>query len=72
MKNSTTCPKCQGSKILYIPGRNANMNVANLIMTGMFSYVPVDRYVCEGCGFVEEWITTPGDVEKLKQKYSRI
>ena len=71
MKNSNTCPKCQGSKIMKVPGEAANKNVSNLIMTGMFSAVPVDRYICEGCGFAEEWVTLESDLAKLKQKFDR-
>ncbi|MEM7367528.1 MAG: hypothetical protein AAF587_02935 [Bacteroidota bacterium] len=69
MKNSTTCPKCSGTKILRIPGRVLSDGAGNFISAGIFRYARVDRYVCESCGYSEEWIATKDDIEKLKNKY---
>jgi hypothetical protein len=43
----------------------------NDIPTGSFSFrtVKVTRYLCGSCGFSEEWIDSPEDLHKLKEKY---
>jgi hypothetical protein len=31
--------------------------------------VPVTRYVCGNCGFTEEWIDDPSQLEELRQRF---
>jgi predicted nucleic-acid-binding Zn-ribbon protein len=68
MKKSNKCPKCNSQEIIRIPGRVSGVGAGNIIMTGMtvFSAVKVTRYLCTDCGFSEEWIDDPKDIEKLK------
>jgi hypothetical protein len=35
----------------------------------IFSAISVTRYVCGQCGFSEERLDSPEDLEKLKKKY---
>lgn len=69
MKESNKCPKCDSSDIVRIDGGMGENQ--NNISTGMtiFSYVPVNRYVCVDCGFTEEWIDSPEDRAKLKKRF---
>ena len=30
--------------------------------------VKVDRYVCAGCGFIEEWVQNPKDMARMIKK----
>ncbi len=72
MKNTHICPKCQNSGILKIRGTTGAYGTGNNIPVGWtnFSAVLVDRYVCERCGYSEEWIDTE-DIHKLKKKYGK-
>ena len=72
MKKSNVCPKCGSNDILMIPGSSGAYGVGNNIQVGWstFSAVLVDRYVCCGCGFSEEWIDEK-DIEKLKEKFGK-
>lgn len=66
MKQTKTCPKCGGGEIARIDGSVGAYGVGNNVMTGksIFSAVNVNRYVCLGCGFTEEWIDEE-DLEKI-------
>ena len=72
MKKTGMCPKCGGREILYAPGEAGAYGVGNNIPTGstIFSRVPVDRYICAACGYVEEWVDGEG-LERLKKKLGR-
>lgn len=67
MKNTKTCPKCGGNKILRVDGQCGVYGVGNNIPTGMtiFGAVMVNRYLCADCGYSEEWIDKD-DIEKVK------
>jgi len=72
MKTKKACPKCGSRDIVIIPGSVGASGAGNNVSTGwtVFSSVKVTRYLCSGCGFIEEWIDNPEDLEKIKQKYS--
>lgn len=71
MKNTKTCPKCNGTDIVKIKGSTGAYGVGNNIQVGLtnFSAVLVNRYLCCNCGYSEEWIDKE-DLAKLKKKYS--
>lgn len=58
MKNSGICPKCGSGDLVRFDGYCGAYGAGNNLMTGttVFSAVDVNRYVCLGCGFTEEWI----------------
>lgn len=68
MKDHKKCPKCSGTKIVKIPGRT-DLDYFNFIKVGMFSSVYVTRYLCDKCGYSEEWIDEKEDIEKIVEKY---
>ncbi|MFA6549952.1 MAG: hypothetical protein WCT36_01185 [Candidatus Gracilibacteria bacterium] len=70
MKNTNKCPKCSGEKIIKIPGRNRN-SYFNLINAKMFSAIYVTRYLCNKCGYSEEWIDGKEDINKLVERYGK-
>jgi hypothetical protein len=35
----------------------------------IFSSVKVTRFLCSGCGYSEEWVESPADIERLRKKY---
>jgi DNA-directed RNA polymerase subunit RPC12/RpoP len=71
MKNTGTCPKCNGKVVIKIPGAAGAYGSGNNIPAGVtiFSSVKVSRYLCGTCGFSEEWIDNHDDLTKLERKY---
>ena len=66
MKTSAACPKCGSTEIYRIPNpmrREADPR----IQTGWtyWSSIPVTRYLCGQCGFIEEWIASQTDLAAL-------
>lgn len=72
MKQSGICPKCGGREILTIPGWVEASGSGNNIPVGWtyLSAVKVNRYLCCGCGYSEEWIDK-GDIPALVAKYKK-
>ena len=60
MKNTCKCPKCGGTEILRIDGRSVIGGVIPAGWTG----AKLNRFLCIGCGYSEEWITQT-DIAKL-------
>ena len=67
MKNTKCCPKCESGNIVRIDGYAGAYGSGNNILVGasIFSAVKVNRYICCGCGFTEEWIDTE-DIPKIE------
>ena len=56
--------------IIRIPGRHHGYGAGNIINMGFARpTVKVTRYLCSNCGYVEEWIDDPSDIQRLKNKY---
>ena len=74
MQNSKTCPKCQSTEIIHIPGVARAFGAGNNISAGatIFSSVKVTRYLCASCGFSEEWIELADDIAAIKKKYRSV
>ena len=68
MKKAGVCPKCKGADIVRVPGgiRSTMDSTQNFVTCG-FRSAPVDRYICCGCGFSEEWLRED-DLEKIRRK----
>lgn len=71
MKQSGMCPKCHSNDIIRVPGATALHGRFNTIPTGftLSRLVIVTRYVCGQCGFSEEWVENPEQIENLKKRY---
>jgi hypothetical protein len=68
MKNTYTCPKCGSSDILRIPDNPRRHSSGNNIYTStatLFGKIPVIRYVCCRCGYVENWVEHEDEIHKL-------
>lgn len=74
MKNTGICPKCGKTVISRIDGMEGFSSSWHAIRMGMIASnsVPVTRYVCISCGFVEDWVDVPEDREKIKERYGVI
>lgn len=73
MKNTKMCLKCNGNKIIRIPGQTGVYGVGNNVPVGGFKgTVNVTRYLCCNCGYTEEWIDNEKDIKKLEEKYEAL
>lgn len=72
MKNTKRCPKCKSTDIIIIVGSVGAYGAGNNIPIGwpIFTSVLVNRYLCCGCGYSEEWINRE-DIPKLEKRYKR-
>ena len=72
MKNSLRCPKCGSGRIARIPnnGRYANGNNiylrSSVVLAGR---IPLIKYVCCECGYVEEWVESGEDLAKIEREF---
>ena len=71
MRYSNTCPKCKSRTVVRIQdnGRYANGNNIYTTTRTLFGRIPVIRYVCCSCGYVEEWVETPEELEKIRKTF---
>lgn len=69
MKNSNHCTKCDSTAIIQIKGGGTWTGYYNHISTGTLKPILVTRYLCGVCGFSEEWIDNPKDIDKLIKKH---
>lgn len=59
MKNTGRCPKCGGTHIIRVLDNARRYGSGNNIYTStvtLFGKIPVIRYVCYDCGYVENWV----------------
>jgi len=63
MKTSGQCAKCSSEEIKRISGENQSKIG---VPTGALSWVPVTRYICTQCGFLEEYVEGDEALKKLK------
>ncbi|VIG69969.1 Uncharacterised protein [Clostridioides difficile] len=71
MKNIKKCPKCGSTDIVCVPD-NAHKYLANSIAitkTVTVQRVPVSRYVCCSCGYLENWIETNYELNIIKNNF---
>ena len=68
MKNTARCPKSGSHNLVRVPD-DAHRYLGNSI--SITKVVPVARYVCCDCGYVEDWVETQKDLETLQREYSR-
>ena len=73
MKNTLTCPKCGCKRIIRVPD-GAHRYLANSIcMTKALTVerVPVARYVCAGCGYVENYVESRAGLSRLEEFFGK-
>lgn len=70
MRNTGICPKCSSRDILRIPDQSGRYASGNNIYTTKWTLlgkIPVIRYICLDCGYVENWVEEPAQRERLRQ-----
>ena len=74
MKNSMRCPKCGSKNIVRIsdnPARYSSGNNIYLSRLTLARKIPVIRYVCCGCGYVENWIEAESGLREIERAIGR-
>jgi predicted RNA-binding Zn-ribbon protein involved in translation (DUF1610 family) len=72
MKNTNHCPKCNSEDIIRVKGQSKGWGAGSNIPTGLtiFEATLVTRYVCGNCGFIESWLDSLEQIEKVKKVYT--
>ena len=68
MKNTNTCPKCGGRRILRVEDGMNSTGIS--LYLGILSLIPVTRYVCTDCGYAESWVDKQY-LEDLNRQYKK-
>lgn len=68
MRSTNICPKCNCNDIAAIGGGVFKGNIYNTISVGL-STIYMTRYVCLSCGFTENYVEDPDDLQKIARKY---
>lgn len=72
MKNAGCCPKCGSPRIVRVPDqarRHASGNNIYTTTVTLFGKIPVIRYVCCGCGYVENWVESPAELAEIERVF---
>lgn len=72
MKNTRKCPKCGSVNIVRVPDNPNRHASGNNIYTSTFTLmnkIPVIRFVCCDCGYVENWVETQNERDKIQRTF---
>ncbi|MCI8597686.1 MAG: hypothetical protein HFJ10_04490 [Lachnospiraceae bacterium] len=72
MKNERKCPKCASQNVVRVPDncyRHASGNNIYTTTVTLIGKIPVIRYVCCDCGYVENWVEHKNELEKIKRTF---
>lgn len=72
MKNTRKCTKCGAINIVRIPDnpyRHASGNNIYTSTATLIGKIPVIRYVCCDCGYVENWVERESELRKIKKVF---
>ena len=72
MKYTKHGPKCGSQNIVRVPDNPNRHASGNNIYTSTFTLmkkIPVIRYVCCDCGYVENWVETQGERDEIKRTF---
>ena len=72
MKNTKCCPKCHSGNIVRVPdnpSRHASGNNIYTTTITLFGKIPVIRYVCCDCGYVENWVEKRQELDEIKHTW---
>ena len=72
LKNTWQCPKCGATDVVRIPDNSSRHASGNNIYTStytLFGKIPVIRYVCCECGYVENWVEAKEELLEIKKTF---
>lgn len=73
MKNGSPCPKCGCRRVVRVPDNpRRHASGSNIYTTSatLLGKIPVIRYVCCDCGYVENWVETRRELEKIEEAFA--
>lgn len=59
----------EGKSIPDNPSRHASGNNIYTTTMTLMGKIPVIRYVCCDCGYVENWVESKGELDKIKKTF---
>ncbi len=68
MKATGICPKCGSDQVSRVPGHQDETSII-VDWAGYLGSVPVARYVCCACGYVESYVELPEDLDRIRRKF---
>nr|WP_325178784.1 hypothetical protein [uncultured Oscillibacter sp.] len=71
MKNTKRCPVCGSTDVIRVPD-DAHRYLANSICITralMVKRIPVARYVCYDCGYLENWVENQHERDEIKRAW---
>lgn len=73
MKNTRQCPKCGSADIVVESKQTSKMSYNNYVTVkeNWAKFIMMSRYICLTCGYTEEWIDKPEDLEKIEKKLKK-
>lgn len=72
MKQTGRCPKCGSLVIVRVPDHPYRHASGNNIYTSTFTLIgkiPVIRYVCCDCGYVENWVEAQAERTEIRRVF---
>ena len=72
MKKTRKYPKCGSTEIARVPDnphRHASGNNIYTTTMTLWGKIPVIRYVCCYCGYVENWVETQAQREEIQRVF---
>ena len=64
------CPKCRSKDVVRLPGEiQPPAMFSGAKPPSSFKTVRITRYCCATCGYTEEWVDDPNDLQELLKKY---
>lgn len=68
MKLNNTCVKCASNNLRKVGGKFPMSKQNNILKATAFKNIYITTYVCVECGYLEEWVEKPADLEYLAKK----
>ena len=65
MKNTKRCPVCGSTDVIRVPD-DAHRYLSRALMV---KRIPVARYVCHDCGYLENWVENQHERDKIKRAW---
>lgn len=72
MKHTGICPKCGAADTVRVPDhpyRHASGNNIYTTTATLWGKIPVIRYVCCRCGYVENWVEREEERQALRRRF---
>lgn len=69
MKNTNVCPKCHNKRIRPVEIVHELSIVLEYNKWSGFKNANLIHLICLDCGYIETWIKSPEELEKVRLKY---